>query len=157
MTKHNPCIQPWKIETHVRNTSYTIPSAAFHRTEVLPDVVHATLFYFDVHRGFFKDVAVLGPKDGESFTQDRDLVGVTPDALVHMVEALRSWEILMTRRKDGAQELGVGENFMITWLTQGPRWHICSYATRVKHFRNFAAMIRSCTAYHKQIASTPTS
>jgi tetratricopeptide (TPR) repeat protein len=88
---------------HTRDTTYSIPAAAFHRTEVSPDVLHATLFFFDSHRGFVKDAHVLGPKDGESFTQLRDPAGVTPAALAYMVEAVRSWEIFMAEGQHHAQ------------------------------------------------------
>jgi tetratricopeptide (TPR) repeat protein len=80
---------------HARDTSYTIPEAAFHTSEVSPDVLHATLFFFDSHRGFVKDARVLGPKEFESFTQLRDPAGVTPAALASMVNIVRSWEIFM--------------------------------------------------------------
>ncbi|KAL0933769.1 uncharacterized protein CTRU02_210568 [Colletotrichum truncatum] len=77
-------------ERHARNDSYSIPAAAFHATEVAPDALHATLFYFDSHRGFVKDAGVLGPKDGESYTQFRDPAGITPAELAEVVEAARS-------------------------------------------------------------------
>ncbi|KAI6042771.1 hypothetical protein EDC04DRAFT_882016 [Pisolithus marmoratus] len=80
---------------HTRDMSYYVPSGVFHSSEVAPDTLHATLFVFDSHRGFVKDAPVLGPKDSESSTQLRDPAEVTPAALAHMVDAMRSWEALM--------------------------------------------------------------
>ncbi|KAJ5015267.1 hypothetical protein K4K57_000404 [Colletotrichum sp. SAR 10_99] len=88
---------------HTRNSSYTIPAKSFHRTEVAPDVLHATLFFFHSHRGFFKDAGVLGPKNGNSFAQLRDPVGITPFALAEKVEAVRSWEFHMNEGRQHAQ------------------------------------------------------
>ncbi|RAQ52672.1 hypothetical protein AFGD_004895 [Aspergillus flavus] len=88
---------------HVRNMSYSIPAAAFHYTEVAPDTLHATLFFFDASRGFVKDAPVLGPKDLDSSTQQRDPGGVTPAVLATMVDAVRSWETLMEEGDQHAQ------------------------------------------------------
>ncbi|KAE8165156.1 hypothetical protein BDV40DRAFT_309614 [Aspergillus tamarii] len=88
---------------HTRNMSYSIPAAAFHRTEVASDTLHATLFFFDASRGFVKDAPVLGPKELESSTQQRDSGGVTPAALATMVDAVRSWEMLMEQGEQHAQ------------------------------------------------------
>ncbi|KAI8236305.1 hypothetical protein K4K54_003771 [Colletotrichum sp. SAR 10_86] len=88
---------------HTRNSSYTIPAKSFHRTEVAPDVLHATLFFFDSHRGFFKDAGVLGSKNGNSFAQLRDPAGITPFALAEKVEAVRSWEFHMNEGRQHAQ------------------------------------------------------
>ncbi|KAE8315174.1 hypothetical protein BDV41DRAFT_200098 [Aspergillus transmontanensis] len=90
-------------ELHLRNMSYSIPAAAFHSTEVAPDTLHATLFFFDASRGFVKDAPVLGPKDLDSSTQQRDPGGVTPAALATMVDAVRSWEMLMEEGDQHAQ------------------------------------------------------
>ncbi|TDZ14812.1 hypothetical protein Cob_v012194 [Colletotrichum orbiculare MAFF 240422] len=80
-------------EKHVRDSTYTVPPAAFHATEVAPDALHATLFYFDASRGFVKDAGVLGPRDGESYTQFRDPAGVTPCELGEAVESIRAREL----------------------------------------------------------------
>ncbi|KAI6169058.1 hypothetical protein EDD17DRAFT_1524762, partial [Pisolithus thermaeus] len=90
-------------EVHRRDMSYSIPSAVFHRTEVAPDALHATLFVFDSHRGFVKDAPVLGPKDSESSTQLRDPAGVTPAALANMVDTMRTWEMLMEQGQQHSQ------------------------------------------------------
>lgn len=81
-------------ERHVRGDSYCIPAAAYHTTEVAGDRLHATLFFFDSHRGFVKDAGVLGPKDGESYKQLRDPAGITPAELARAVEAVRAEEMV---------------------------------------------------------------
>ncbi|KAK1624265.1 hypothetical protein BDP81DRAFT_438176 [Colletotrichum phormii] len=79
-------------ETHSRGSTYTVPAAKFHVSEVAPDALHATIFFFDSHRGFVKDAGVLGPKDGDSFTQLRDPAGVTPAELAEAVGNARLQE-----------------------------------------------------------------
>ncbi|KAK1982061.1 hypothetical protein LZ30DRAFT_718338 [Colletotrichum cereale] len=76
-------------EIHRRGSTYTVPAAAFHTSEVAPDALHATLFFFDSHRGFVKDAGVLGPKDGDAFTQLWDPAGISPRVLAEAVEAAR--------------------------------------------------------------------
>ncbi|OGM43297.1 hypothetical protein ABOM_008631 [Aspergillus bombycis] len=88
---------------HTRNMSYSIPATAFHRTEVSPDTLHATLFFFDASRGFVQDAPVLGPKDLRSSTQLRDPGGISPAVLATMVDAVRSWEVLMEQGEQHAQ------------------------------------------------------
>ncbi|UQC91517.1 uncharacterized protein CLUP02_17053 [Colletotrichum lupini] len=81
-------------ETHARGSTYTVPAAEFHVSEVAPDALHATIFFFDSHRGFVKDAGVLGPKDGDSFTQLRDPAGVMPAELAEAVNQARLREAL---------------------------------------------------------------
>ncbi|EFQ34375.1 uncharacterized protein GLRG_09519 [Colletotrichum graminicola M1.001] len=76
-------------EVHCRDSTYTVPAAAFHTSEVAADALHATLFFFDSHRGFVKDAGVLGPKHGDAFTQLRDPAGISPRELVEAVETAR--------------------------------------------------------------------
>ncbi|KAL2753133.1 hypothetical protein ACRALDRAFT_1036735 [Sodiomyces alcalophilus JCM 7366] len=80
---------------HTRNMTYSIPANTFHSSEIGPDALHATLFFFDSHRGFVQDAGVLGPKDGKSFTQVRDEATVSPSALARSVDAVRAWEALV--------------------------------------------------------------
>lgn len=82
---------------HSRGMSYTIPSSSFHTSGVNSDELHATLFFFDSHRGFVKDAPVLGPKDGTSSTQLRDPAGLSPSDLSTAVNTLRRWEFLVER------------------------------------------------------------
>jgi hypothetical protein len=53
---------------------------------------HATLFVFDSSSGYEDNAAVLGPKDGGELLQLRDPVGITPEALAQIVDAMRRWE-----------------------------------------------------------------
>ncbi|KAK1996602.1 hypothetical protein LX36DRAFT_658446 [Colletotrichum falcatum] len=78
-----------RSETHRRGSTYTVPAAAFHTSEVAADALHATLFFFDSRRGFVRDAGVLGPKNGDAFTQMRDPAGISPRELVEAVEAAR--------------------------------------------------------------------
>ncbi|KXX75831.1 Tetratricopeptide repeat protein 28 [Madurella mycetomatis] len=81
--------------THSRNMTYVIPAGAFHTTGVAPNIMHATIFFFDSHRGFTQHAPVLGPRDAESFKQLRDPAGVTPTVLAEKVQLLRKWEMLV--------------------------------------------------------------
>ena len=94
---------PTDSAAHTRDMSYMIPAAAFHSSEVLPDTLHATLFFFDSSRGYVKDACVLGPKDGESFTQVRDPGRITPGMLASKVELVRMWEDFMRQGHKHAQ------------------------------------------------------
>ncbi|KAK3397772.1 hypothetical protein B0T20DRAFT_231293 [Sordaria brevicollis] len=86
-----------QVETalHTRDMSYTVGSGVLHRTKVPADALHATLFYFDSSRGFIQDAPVLGPVDGESYKQYRDVGSQPPSSLANMVEAVRALERLM--------------------------------------------------------------
>ncbi|ROT36105.1 hypothetical protein SODALDRAFT_300418 [Sodiomyces alkalinus F11] len=88
---------------HTRNMTYSIPANAFHASEVAPDALHATLFFFDAQRGFVQDAGVLGPKDGTSFTQVRDDATVSPSVLARTVDAIRAWEGLVDEGRQHAQ------------------------------------------------------
>ncbi|KAK5083375.1 hypothetical protein LTR24_007664 [Lithohypha guttulata] len=80
---------------HTRNMSYFVPSASFHRSEVPPDMVHATLFLFDSASGFIKDAPILGPADLESSTQVRESGGVHASALSDLVKTIRRFDDCM--------------------------------------------------------------
>ncbi|KAJ0161129.1 hypothetical protein CTA2_6716 [Colletotrichum tanaceti] len=75
---------------NARDSTYVIPAARYHTSEVAPDALCATLFFFDSRRGFVKDAGVLGPRDGESYTQLRDPAGVSPRELAEAVQAAHS-------------------------------------------------------------------
>ncbi|KAK4460087.1 Tetratricopeptide repeat protein 28 [Cladorrhinum samala] len=98
------CLTPLRTSLHTRNMSYTIPAAQVHRTEVTPDVLHATLFFFDSRRGFEKHAPVLGPKDGRSFKQLRDPGGFTPTEIAKLVHSLRKWEASIAEGKQYAKK-----------------------------------------------------
>ncbi|RDA87707.1 hypothetical protein CP532_1762, partial [Ophiocordyceps camponoti-leonardi (nom. inval.)] len=80
---------------HAREASYTIPADVTHRSRVDPQALHATLFFFDSHRGFVKGAGVLGPKDGDTFTHNRAETLSTPRVLAQQVNDVRTWELLM--------------------------------------------------------------
>ena len=86
------CAKPAKSAIHTRDASYTVPAATFHTTEVEPNTIHATLFFFDSHRGFYKDARILGPIGAESLTQIRDPNGLTAARLAETANVLRSYE-----------------------------------------------------------------
>ena len=87
------CAKPIRSDIHTRDDTYTIPAATFHTTEVEPDELHATLFYFDSHRGLEPNARrVLGPKDGEHSTQIRDPNGLNAEILAETTNVLRSYE-----------------------------------------------------------------
>ncbi|KAL8723484.1 MAG: hypothetical protein Q9225_000217 [Loekoesia sp. 1 TL-2023] len=95
---------PADYVVHTRDMTYTIPAAQYHSTEVQPDTLHATLFFFDSRRGFEKDARVLGPKNAESFTQLRDPGGMTPGLLANKVDMGRRWEDFMQQGNWHAQQ-----------------------------------------------------
>lgn len=76
-------------EVHTRNISYSIPAGISHKSVVPGNVLQATLFYFDAQCDFFKDASVLGPNDGQSYTQLRALADITPLDLVQATGAAR--------------------------------------------------------------------
>ncbi|KAK3934429.1 hypothetical protein QBC46DRAFT_399805 [Diplogelasinospora grovesii] len=84
--------------------TYSVPAGAFHSTQPAADLLYATFFYFDSSRGFDPDARVLGPSDGESFTQHRDPAGVTAPSLVRMVQAVRSWAAFLEEGRRLAKE-----------------------------------------------------
>ena len=94
---------PTASAVHTRDMSYSMPAAMFHRTDVSPDIVHATLFYFNSHRGFAEDARVLGPRDVESSIQIGNPAAMTAATLASIVDSVRSWEILMIEGQRHAQ------------------------------------------------------
>ena len=94
---------PTTSAVHARDMSYSIPAATFHRTDVSPDSFHATLFFFNSHRGFVEEARVLGPRDVESSIQLRDPAAMTAATLASIVDSVRSWEILMIEGQRHAQ------------------------------------------------------
>ncbi|KAL8761223.1 MAG: hypothetical protein Q9184_002640, partial [Pyrenodesmia sp. 2 TL-2023] len=91
------CAKSIQTKLHTRDDSYFIPAATFHATEVEPDAIHATLFFFDSHQGFDRDAGVLGPKDAETSNQIRDPKGLTVNTLAETADVIRSYERHMWR------------------------------------------------------------
>ena len=96
------CVSEIGSDLHRRNDTYTIPAGAFHSSDISPEVLHATLFYFDSSRGFVQDAPVLGPVDGEPFTQLRDPAGESARSLASHVQHVRSWEQYMDEGRQHA-------------------------------------------------------
>ena len=90
-------VTPTSSAVHSRDMSYSIPASSFHTSDVKSDELHATLFFFNSHRGFVKDAPVLGPVDAVSSTQLRDTAALSPAELATAANALRRWEVLMER------------------------------------------------------------
>lgn len=84
-------------ENHCHNTTYTVPTNLFHKSEVAADILHATLAFFDSKRGFQQDAAVLRPVGGVSYTAQKDFARITTAALARMVESVRQWDTLFER------------------------------------------------------------
>lgn len=93
-------------ECHASNMTYTIPANALHKSEVAPEILHATLAFFDSRRGFYQDAPVLGPPDGVSYTTRRETPNVTASILVKAVESVREWERAISQ---GLQHTANGE------------------------------------------------
>ncbi|KAI4186956.1 MAG: hypothetical protein LQ346_005591 [Caloplaca aetnensis] len=91
------CTKRVQTEVHTRDETYFVPAATFHATEVEPDAVHATLFFFDSRQGFDKDAGVLGPKDAEISHQIRDPGDLTACNLADIADLIRSYEGHMRR------------------------------------------------------------
>ena len=94
---------PLQSSSHSRDMTYTIPSGTYHTTEVPISELHATLFYFDAHRGFRQDAPIIGPKHAEFNRQIRDAAGINPAELARLVDAVRSWEIALQSGQQHAQ------------------------------------------------------
>ncbi|KAI0204006.1 hypothetical protein F4808DRAFT_366306 [Astrocystis sublimbata] len=84
-------------ETHSAGMTYSIPSSVFHRSEVTPGTFHATLVFFDSMQGFNREAAVLGPRDGNTYSAKREHAGSTAGDLAHAVNSVRGWATLFGR------------------------------------------------------------
>ncbi|KAI0630346.1 hypothetical protein C8Q77DRAFT_256020 [Trametes polyzona] len=84
-----------RSQTHRRGDSYAVLSNVPHKSDVAPDELHATLFYFDASRGFEAEAPVLGPHTGADFEQKRDPAGHTAGELARIADTLHRYELLM--------------------------------------------------------------
>jgi hypothetical protein len=100
-----------KREVHTRNMSYSIPAASFHRTEVRPDTVHATLFLFDSEGGFIRDAPVLGPVDSESSVQVRKSGDANAAVLSDLINSIRKFEGCKAHASELARHRNKNEAF----------------------------------------------
>lgn len=97
-------------ETERRGMTYRVSQDEWHSSAVADEVVFATLFVFDAHRGANKDAAILGPKDGDSFTASKDPEGNTAEGLVRSVELVRRWEDCVAEfNKERTEETATAE------------------------------------------------
>lgn len=92
-------VTPTRSKIHTRNMMYTISAVNFRASEIASDRMHVTLFFFDSHRGFVEDAAVLDPKDGGSFTNVRDQEKVTTAQLREAVGDFVTCEDVMALGK----------------------------------------------------------
>lgn len=124
---------------HKRDTSYAVEAGAHHRSQVSPVTFHATLCFFDAHRGFIRDAPALGPiKDTPSFTQNRDPAGATPSSLASMVESVRAWESLIEQGQTHSRRAELEEglrcyNTAISMCQESSEGRRFPNATRCKH------------------------
>ena len=136
-----------EYETHTRDTSYIVPAAAFHTSQIPMDKVHATIFLFDASRGFDSAGGVsLGPKNLTTVEQNRDPGGYMATALVSVVDAVRSWEkafeTAMSLAQDGdwTQAKAVIEKMVTTWKPMPdatPGTELTSSANDVKSLNRY--------------------
>lgn len=78
--------------SHTRDMSYSVPGGAYHQSIVPGSRLHSTLFVFDASHGYDENAGVLGPKDGDEYTQIRDPEGITARMLADIVNSSRIWE-----------------------------------------------------------------
>jgi len=76
-------------EIQKKGMSYVIGANCYHASKVEGDKVNATLFFFDGEREFWREARVLGPKEGEAYSQVRDPAGITAGELAEVVERVR--------------------------------------------------------------------
>ena len=103
-TGKNVVVEELTRERHHRNESYHVPVDFYHTTGVPSETVLVTILFFDASRGFVEDAGVaLGPADGTEFKQYRNPEGIPPDALAHVVRAVRSWEVEVSKALSSAK------------------------------------------------------
>jgi tetratricopeptide (TPR) repeat protein len=86
-------VQSREPELHTRNMSYHIPSGVYHKTDVEPDYIHATILFFDSSRGYTDDAPVIGPISQKEFTHDRKPANLNVADVANIIANLRSWEV----------------------------------------------------------------
>jgi tetratricopeptide (TPR) repeat protein len=87
------CVTQRQADLHTRNMTYHIPAGVYHSSVVEPDALHATLLFFDSHRGYIHDAPVIGPIAREPVTHDRKPANLSIDEVANIIADLRSWEI----------------------------------------------------------------
>jgi tetratricopeptide (TPR) repeat protein len=127
---------PRNRRTHFRGTDYTVPAGKYHKLDVGPDELHATLFFFDSRRGFQQESPALGelnspaagtskPRpttNGSTLKLPRAETTATARQLAKTVHCLRQWEdfsaqgslhIRNAEWEKGLQALGKAENLCV--------------------------------------------
>ncbi|KAH7069567.1 hypothetical protein BKA63DRAFT_421242 [Paraphoma chrysanthemicola] len=95
-----------QADLHTRNMTYHIPAGVYHSSVVEPDALHATLMFFDSHRGYIHDAPVIGPVSREPATHDRKPANLSIDEVAVIIADLRSWEV---HQEIGEQHSDLGE------------------------------------------------
>ena len=95
---------------HSKDMTYSIPAGEYHISEVNPEILHSTIFFFDSSRGFIKDAPILGPKDAESF-KHRKPSPTAASSFAKMVELVRSWESWMEQGREHSQNVDWEHSF----------------------------------------------
>jgi tetratricopeptide (TPR) repeat protein len=158
-------VVPAQTRTHTRNMSYCVPAGAFHRSEVEPDVLHATIFFFDSSRGYVPDAAVIGPISRAPFTHERIPPAIsTPDA-ADLISDLRNWEMLHEEGQQFSDE-GQWEEAIRAYRTA---LHICNRQSwlnlprythytlgRIGHmYRMLGLNDQACASLEEAVIDTP--
>ncbi|KAF2824854.1 hypothetical protein CC86DRAFT_296404 [Ophiobolus disseminans] len=160
-------VVPLQKETHSRNMSYCVPAGTFHSSEVEPDALHATIFFFDSSRGYVPDAAVIGPISRELFTHVRKSTDISLFDAVNLVASLRSWEILKDVGLQHAM-LGDWEEALRSYRTA---LHVCKSqpwidSPRYSHFtlgkvghmyRMLGLYTQACECLEEAVIDTPMS
>ncbi|KAL1940863.1 hypothetical protein VTO73DRAFT_7904 [Trametes versicolor] len=101
------CAEDIRADTYTRNMSYAVPANVYHRTEVDPDEIFATLFHLDAANGVVAAPRVLVPINGAGcLERTRDPGQNTAARLVGVVDTLRRFELLI---QEGRQRAGEAE------------------------------------------------
>lgn len=160
-------VVPVKSEKHTRDMSYCVPAGVFHRSEVEPDALHATIFFFDSSRGYIPDPAIAGPISPGTFTHERESPNISVSDVVSLVADLRKWEIL---HDVGEQNSLMGEweeSLRIyrtalhtcqaqTWLN-GPRYLHTTLSKIAHKYRMLGLYPQACECLEQAVLDAPLS
>ncbi|OJT10448.1 hypothetical protein TRAPUB_13047 [Trametes pubescens] len=116
------------VETHTKDMSYSVLSNIYHRSQIPPEELHATLFSFDAFHGYYKHAGVLGPVDVQRYSQDRDPHGITAKYLATLAESLRHFDFLMNEarkysgddKRDWESAQGAISDALVLFKPDGP-------------------------------------
>ncbi|EIW58108.1 uncharacterized protein TRAVEDRAFT_37165 [Trametes versicolor FP-101664 SS1] len=102
------CGKEMRAEVYMRDMSYAVPANSYHRTEVDPEEIYATLFHLDGPDGAVGDARALGPTNSaECISEQTHRPGeYTAARFVNVVDTLRRFELLI---QEGRQRAGEAE------------------------------------------------